>query len=155
MKGQCMKRREFIKTGLAGGVLSRTGRGDAAKGGRMADARIELLLDEPIGRIAPEIYGHFVEHLGGVVYDGIWVGEDSKVPNVGGVRQAIVEAMRRIKASVIRWPGGCFADSYNWRDGGGPRKDRPRRPNFWIDGRHMPNGSTGGPWSYDPNHFGT
>ena len=72
----------------------------------MADARIEILLDEPIGRIAPEIYGHFVEHLGGVVYDGIWVGEDSKVPNIGGVRQAIVEAMKRIKASVIRWPGG-------------------------------------------------
>jgi alpha-L-arabinofuranosidase len=150
-----MKRREFIKTGLAGGVLALTGGGFAAQEARMADARIEILLDEPIGRIAPEIYGHFVEHLGGVVYDGIWVGEDSKVPNIGGVRQAIVEAMRRIKASVIRWPGGCFADSYNWRDGVGPRKDRPRRPNFWIDAREWPKGAPDGPWKYDPNHFGT
>jgi alpha-L-arabinofuranosidase len=150
-----MRRREFIKTGLAGGVLALTGGRFAAQEARMADARIEILLDEPIGRIAPEIYGHFVEHLGGVVYDGIWVGEDSKVPNVGGVRQAIVEAMRRIKASVIRWPGGCFADSYNWRDGVGPRKDRPRRPNFWIDAREWPKGAPDGPWKYDPNHFGT
>jgi alpha-N-arabinofuranosidase len=150
-----MKRREFIKTGLAGGVLALAGGRFAAQEARMADARIEILLDEPIGRIAPEIYGHFVEHLGGVVYDGIWVGEDSKVPNIGGVRQAIVDAMRRIKASVIRWPGGCFADSYNWRDGVGPRKDRPRRPNFWIDAREWPKGAPDGPWKYDPNHFGT
>jgi alpha-L-arabinofuranosidase len=150
-----MRRREFIKTGLAGGVLALTGGRFAAQEARMADARIEILLDEPIGRIAPEIYGHFVEHLGGVVYDGIWVGEESKVPNIGGVRQAIVEAMRRIKASVIRWPGGCFADSYNWRDGVGPRKDRPRRPNFWIDAREWPKGAPDGPWKYDPNHFGT
>ncbi len=149
-----MKRREFIKTGLAGGVLMLTGGRYAAQEARMADARIEILLDEPIGKIAPEIYGHFVEHLGGVVYDGIWVGENSKVPNIGGVRQAIVEAMKRIKASVIRWPGGCFADSYNWRDGIGPRKDRPRRPNFWIDAPEWPKGAPDGPWKYDTNHFG-
>jgi alpha-N-arabinofuranosidase len=149
-----MKRREFINTALAGGVLALTGGRFAAQEARMADARIEILLEEPIGRIAPEIYGHFVEHLGGVVYDGIWVGEDSKVPNIGGVRQAIVEAMKRIRASVIRWPGGCFADSYNWRDGIGPRKDRPRRPNFWIDSNVWPEGATNGPWKYDPNHFG-
>jgi alpha-N-arabinofuranosidase len=150
-----MKRREFIKTGLAGGVLAMTGGRFAAQEARMADARIEILLDEPIGRIAPEIYGHFTEHLGGVVYDGIWVGEDSKIPNIGGIRQSLVEAMKRIKASVIRWPGGCFADSYNWRDGIGPRKDRPRRPNFWVDAQEWPKGAPDGPWKYDPNHFGT
>jgi alpha-N-arabinofuranosidase len=150
-----MKRREFIKTGLAGGVLVMTGGRFAAQEARMADARIEILLDEPIGRIAPEIYGHFTEHLGGVVYDGIWVGEDSKIPNIGGIRQSLVEAMKRIKASVIRWPGGCFADSYNWRDGIGPRKDRPRRPNFWVDAQEWPKGAPDGPWKYDPNHFGT
>jgi alpha-L-arabinofuranosidase len=149
-----MKRREFINTALAGGVLALTGGRFAAQEARMADARIEILLDEPIGKIAPEIYGHFVEHLGGVVYDGIWVGEDSKIPNTGGIRQAIVEAMKKIKASVIRWPGGCFADSYNWRDGIGPRKDRPRRPNFWIDAPEWPKGAPDGPWKYDPNHFG-
>ena len=119
-----MKRREFIKTGLAGGVLTLTGGRFAAQEARMADARIEILLDEPIGRIAPEIYGHFVEHLGGVVYDGIWA-RIRRFPTSAASRQAIVEAMKRIKASVIRWPGRCFADSYNWRDGVGPRKDRP------------------------------
>src|SRR5213594_3316092 len=82
-----------------------------------ADSRIEVLLNEPVGKISPEIYGHFVEHLGGVVYDGIWVGEDSKVPNVGGIRKELVDFMKRINPSVVRWPGGCFADSYNWRDG--------------------------------------
>src|SRR5262249_59806150 len=99
-----MKRREFIKPGLAGGVLAMTGGRFAAQEARMADARIEILLDEPIGRIAPEIYGHFTEHLGGVVYDGIWVGEDSKIPNIGGVRQSLVEAMKRITASLIPSP---------------------------------------------------
>src|SRR5262245_48408894 len=150
-----MKRREFINKALAGGVLALAGGRFAAQEARTADARIEILLDEPIGRIAPEIYGHFVEHLGGVVYDGIWVGEDSKIPNIGGVRQAIVDAMKRMKARVIRWPGGCFADSYNWRDGIGPRKDRPRRTNFWIDSNAWTKGATDGPWKYDPNHFGT
>ena len=79
---------------------------------RLADAHIEVLTGEPIGRIAPEIYGHFVEHLGGVVYGGIWVGEDSTVPNVGGLRSALADALRAIRPSVIRWPGGCFADAY-------------------------------------------
>src|SRR5262247_3521664 len=125
-----MKRREFIKTGLAGGVLALTGGRFAAQDARMADARIEILLDEPIGKIAPEIYGHFVEHLGGVVYDGIWVGEDSKVANLGGLRKALVEQLKTIKPAVIRWPGGCFADSYDWHDGVGPSEKRPRRTDF-------------------------
>ncbi|HEY8460063.1 MAG TPA: alpha-L-arabinofuranosidase C-terminal domain-containing protein [Blastocatellia bacterium] len=149
-----MKRREFINAALAGGVLALRGGRSSAQEARMADARIEILLDEPIGGIAPEIYGHFVEHLGGVVYDGIWVGEDSKIPNIGGIRLAIVEAMKKIRASVVRWPGGCFADSYNWRDGIGPRNARPRRPNFWIDAPEWPKGAPDGPWKYDPNHFG-
>ena len=121
-----------------------------------AEARIEILTGEPIGRIAPEIYGHFVEHLGGVVYDGIWVGEASKVPHQGGIRTAIIDALKRIKPSVIRWPGGCFADSYNWRDGVGPRNFRPRRANFWLGSREWPqNAPAEGPSKYDPNHFGT
>ena len=117
-----------------------------------ADARIDVLMDEPISRIDPNLYGHFVEHLGGVVYDGIWVGEGSPIANTGGIRQALVDRMRRIPASVIRWPGGCFADSYDWRDGVGPRDARPRRTNFWAEG--MPK-RPDGPWKYDPNHFGT
>ncbi|MBI1764586.1 MAG: alpha-L-arabinofuranosidase [Acidobacteria bacterium] len=150
-----MKRREFIGATVASGMTLVTRHTLAARQSKLADAHIEVLLDEPIGRIAPEIYGHFVEHLGGVVYDGIWVGEDSKVPNIGGLRKALVEALKRINPAVIRWPGGCFADSYNWRDGVGPKKDRPRRPNFWVDAQEWPKGAPDGPWKYDPNQFGT
>lgn len=150
-----MKRREFINTAFTGGLLLLAGNRSAMQQAKLADARIEILLDEPIGRIAPEIYGHFAEHLGGVVYDGIWVGENSKIPNVGGIRLALIEAMKRMKASVIRWPGGCFADSYNWRDGIGPRAQRPRRANFWVDAQEWPKDAPDGPWKFDPNHFGT
>src|SRR5215813_10980503 len=109
-----ISRRHFLHTAAAG-AAGLAGRISARAQG--VDARIEVLSAEPIGRIAPEIYSHFVEHLGGVVYDGIWVGENSSIPNVGGIRKALVDAMQRIKPSVVRWPGGCFADSYNWRDG--------------------------------------
>jgi alpha-N-arabinofuranosidase len=112
-------------------------------------------LNEPIGKIAPEIYGHFAEHLGGVVYDGIWVGEESKIPNVGGIRKSLIDALQRVKPSVVRWPGGCFADSYNWRDGVGPKNQRPRRTNFWRDAPEWPKGVPDGPWNYDTNQFGT
>lgn len=121
-----------------------------ARSSAAADSRIEVLLGEPIGRIAPEIHGHFAEHLGGVVYDGIWVGENSKVPNQGGIRTALIEKLKAIKAPVVRWPGGCFADSYDWRDGVGPREQRPTRTNFWID----PKGPDG-PQKWEPNSFGT
>jgi len=121
-----------------------------------ADSRIEVLLDEPIATIAPEIYSHFVEQLGGVVYDGIWVGERSKVANVGGVRKQLVEALRKVNPGAIRWPGGCFADSYDWRDGVGPADKRPKRTNFWIDAGEWPAGARReGPACYDPGQFGT
>jgi alpha-N-arabinofuranosidase len=121
-----------------------------------SDARIDIILDEPIGVIAPEIYGHFVEHLGGVVYDGIWVGEDSRVPNVGGIRKQIIDVLRPMRPGVIRWPGGCFADQYDWRDGTGPRKARPPRTNFWIGAPEWPqNANRTGAQVYDANQFGT
>jgi len=117
---------------------------------------VEILLDEPIGTIAPEIYGHFIEHLGGVIYDGVWVGEGSKIPNVGGVRKALVDAFKAIKPGVVRWPGGCFADSYDWRDGIGAADKRPRRTDFWADTRPSQNrAATDGPQRFDPNRFGT
>jgi alpha-N-arabinofuranosidase len=132
----------------------------APRASRAADARIDVLTDEVVGTISPNIYGHFVEHLGGVVYDGIWVGEGAKVPNVGGIRRALVEHMRRIKPGVVRWPGGCFADMYNWRDGIGPRDKRPRRTNFWRDDRGNRSSEAyrqleSGPQKYEPNWFGT
>ncbi len=154
-------RREFLRSALAGGAalaLPRFTPMAGLFGGRarslLADSHIEVRLDEPIGVIAPEIYGQFTEHLGGVIYDGVWVGEDSKIPNDGGIRKALVEALRVIKPSVIRWPGGCFADSYDWRDGIGPRSKRPTRTNFWADDPGLKN-VAGGPAKYDPNAFGT
>ena len=103
------------------------------------DAHIEVIPGDPIGTIAPEIYSHFIEQLGGVVYDGVWVGEGSKIRNERGVRKAFLDVMREIKAPVLRWPGGCFADSYDWRDGIGAK--RPQRTAFWTQ--------------EDSNHFGT
>jgi len=144
-----LPRRQFLKTtALATAGLV------AARSARAAGARLEILLNEPIGAISPNLHGHFTEHIGGVVYDGIWVGEGSKVPNIGGIRAALVEHLRRLKPSVVRWPGGCFADSYNWRDGIGPRAQRPRRPNFWIVDGQMQK-APDGPQKFDPNEFGT
>jgi alpha-L-arabinofuranosidase len=117
-----------------------------------ANSRIEVLLEEPLGIISPNIYGHFAEHLGGVVYDGIWVGENSKISNVNGIRKELVDEMRKIKAPVVRYPGGCFADSYDWRDGIGPAAKRPRRTNFWSDSETS---ATPVSHKYEPNQFGT
>lgn len=94
-------------------------------------AKIVIHPDEPIGLIRPELYGHFAEHLGACVDEGIWVGENSRIDNIGGIRRDVVEALCRLHPPVIRWPGGCFADDYHWEDGVGPRKDRPRRVNLW------------------------
>ncbi len=93
------------------------------------EAVIRISLDEYVGRINPNIYGHFAEHLGRCIYEGIWVGEDSPIPNTDGIRDDVVEAMKRISPPVVRWPGGCFADDYHWEDGIGPRQDRPRTIN--------------------------
>ena len=81
------------------------------------------------GVISPEIYGHFSEHLGRCIYDGIYVGEDSDIPNIHGIRKDIVEALKEIKTPVLRWPGGCFADEYHWKDGIGDRKSRKKMVN--------------------------
>lgn len=141
----------MLASGTRGGPLARWKRAAVA---RLADSRIDVLFDEPIGTIAPEVYGHFTEHLGGVIYDGVWVGERSRVPNVGGVRKALVDALRLIKPSVVRWPGGCFADSYDWRDGVGPLEKRPVRTNFWAGDPGLASVANG-PAKYEPNQFGT
>ncbi|MBP3704081.1 MAG: alpha-L-arabinofuranosidase [Clostridia bacterium] len=101
--------------------------------------KLYLMYPQKKGTIAPEVYGHFTEHIGGVFYDGLWVGRDSDIPNVKGFRKEIIEKLRAIKAPVIRWPGGCYAEVYDWRDGIG--EDRPTRLNWWTpnDGRYEPN----------------
>ncbi len=76
--------------------------------------------------IAPEIYGHFSEHLGRCIYEGLYVGEDSDIPNENGMRSDVVDALKEMKIPVLRWPGGCFADEYHWMDGVGPRGSRKK-----------------------------
>jgi alpha-N-arabinofuranosidase len=142
-----IRRREFM-----GGLVVAGAGLLAARSALAADARVDVLINEPIGTIAPEIYGHFIEHLGGVVYDGVWVGEQSKIPNVGGIRKALIDYTRKLKPGVMRWPGGCFADSYDWRDGIGPKQNRPRRTNFWFANDQK---NTDKPQVYDPNEFGS
>lgn len=90
----------------------------------MKKISIVINADDRLGHIAPEIYGHFSEHLGRCIYNGIYVGENSPIPNTDGIRNDIIEAFRNIKAPVFRWPGGCFAEEYHWQDGIGEKSLR-------------------------------
>jgi alpha-N-arabinofuranosidase len=108
----------------------------------MRTAELIVRADQPHSQIHPNVYGHFAEHLGRLIYEGIWVGEDSSIPNTRGLRNDVLAALKQIKVPVLRWPGGCFADEYHWRDGIGPRQNRPKRVNA----------SWGG---VDTNAFGT
>ncbi len=148
-----MERRDFLKSGsMASAALFVRSKSLFAA---TADANIEVLLDEPLGTISPFIYSHFTEELGAVIYDGIWVGETSKIANIRGIRSALVDKMKQIKAPAVRWPGGCFADSYDWRDGVGPRDKRPKRTDFWVDDPDSKGTAPLGPSNFDPNQFGT
>ncbi|MGI6188739.1 MAG: alpha-N-arabinofuranosidase [Clostridiales bacterium] len=91
--------------------------------------KMVLNADSSKGKINKNIYGHFSEHLGRCIYGGFWVGKDSPIPNTDGVRNDVIEALRKIKIPVLRWPGGCFADDYHWRDGIGPYESRPKTVN--------------------------
>jgi alpha-N-arabinofuranosidase len=108
-----------------------------------ARTRLVVNLDLPGAQISRHLYGHFAEHLGRCIYGGFWVGPDSTIPNEGGIRLDVVEALRALRIPNLRWPGGCFADEYHWRDGIGPRDQRPRMVNsHWGD-------------VVENNHFGT
>lgn len=109
----------------------------------MKPLQITLQPDDNAPIVPKALYGQFSEHLGHCIYGGIWVGEDSKIPNVRGIRKDTVAALKELKIPVLRWPGGCFADEYHWMDGIGPRKDRPS----------MYNSHWGG--VVENNHFGT
>ncbi len=150
-----IRRREFMRNSALTAAslwLARPARLASTIASNASDSRIEVLLDEAVGTISPNIYGHFIEHIGGVIYDGVWVGENSKVPNIGGIRRDLIEEMRKTKAPVVRYPGGCFADSYDWRDGVGPADKRPRRTNFWIEAEPS---SEPANHRYESNRFGT
>jgi alpha-L-arabinofuranosidase len=98
----------------------------------VTSARLHAETPGPV--ISRHIYGQFAEHLGRSVYEGIWVGPNSPIPNTRGIRNDVVAALKAIKVPVIRWPGGCFADEYHWRDGIGDPAKRPLRKNNWWDG---------------------
>lgn len=106
-------------------------------------ARADVRADRPGPVISRDIYGHFAEHLGHCIYGGIWVGPDSNIPNTRGIRNDVVAALRDMQIPVLRWPGGCFADEYHWRDGIGPREKRPSMINTHWGG------------VVENNHFGT
>jgi alpha-N-arabinofuranosidase len=105
--------------------------------------KLVVYADKEKEKINRNIYGHFSEHLGGCIYGGFWVGEDSPIPNTRGIRKDVAEALRQIKIPVLRWPGGCFADEYHWIDGIGPREKRPTMVNTHWGG------------VTENNHFGT
>jgi len=96
----------------------------AAPGAAMSVAAT-LRADSPGPVVNRNIYGHFAEHLGRGIYEGIWVGPDSKIPNTRGIRSDVVAALKALNIPVLRWPGGCFADEYHWKDGIGPLDKRP------------------------------
>ena len=106
-------------------------------------ATIEIYPEKGNQIIPKEIYGQFAEHLGTCIYGGLWVSEDSKIPNIKGYRTDVFEALKKLKVPVLRWPGGCFADEYHWMDGIGPKENRPR----------MVNNNWGG--TVEDNSFGT
>ncbi|MBO0995637.1 alpha-N-arabinofuranosidase [Bacillus sp. SD088] len=105
--------------------------------------KIVINTDVEKAKINKNIYGHFAEHLGRGIYEGIWVGEDSPIPNTNGIRNDVLEALKNIQIPVLRWPGGCFADEYHWKDGIGPRENRKRMVNTHWGG------------VVENNHFGT
>src|SRR4051794_29995100 len=93
------------------------------------NATVTIRADQPGAVINPNIYGQFAEHLGAGIYEGIWVGEKSPIPNTGGYRNDVVAALKALHVPVVRWPSGCFADEYHWRDGIGDRAKRPVKVN--------------------------
>jgi alpha-N-arabinofuranosidase len=100
-----------------------------AFGAQAADIKLVVNADQPGPVIHRNIYGQFAEHLGTGIYEGMWVGPESKIPNVRGWRKDVVNALKELKVPLVRWPGGCFADEYHWRDGIGPRNKRPVKVN--------------------------
>lgn len=152
-----IERREFLKTSLLAGAAAMIA--PKLVFSQTVESKIEILINEPIATINKDLYSHFVEHLGAVVYDGIWVGEKSKIRNYKGVRADLVDNLKKLNPGVIRYPGGCFADQYDWRDGVGERSKRPTRVNFWADTKYKTTKNyedlEGGPQKYESNNFGT
>ena len=100
-----------------------------------AQTTMELNTDSVKQKINKNIYGHFAEHLGRCIYDGFYVGDSNKtIPNTEGVRNDVIAVLRKMKIPLLRWPGGCFADTYHWKDGVGPKEQRHTMVNQWWGG---------------------
>jgi alpha-N-arabinofuranosidase len=129
-----MNRRGFLKLSAAAG-MAMAWPASASPGG---NAMITVKLDEPIGEVSRNIYGHFIEHLGACVYGGIWPEPGLDIPQVRGMRRDVMDLIRALKPPVVRWPGGCFSEFYHWQDGIGPVKERPWRFD-WAWNKPEPN----------------
>ncbi|HYH01411.1 MAG TPA: alpha-L-arabinofuranosidase C-terminal domain-containing protein [Terriglobales bacterium] len=131
--GYSLSRRQFLASGaaLSAATILPTWLTAASSSKRQ---RVDVIADVEIGTVRPEFHGHFAEHLGSCVYGGLWVGPKSPIPNINGYRKQAVEYLREVGVPVLRWPGGCFADDYHWRDGIGPISQRPKRVNIHWGG---------------------
>ena len=125
-------RRQFMRNTAAASLTALLPKGVFSQGPTAQSVVVRPGVE--IGVVRPELHGHFAEHLGSCVYGGLWVGKNSRIPNVNGYRKAAVDALRELGIPVLRWPGGCFADNYHWRDGIGPVDKRPKRVNMnWAN----------------------
>src|SRR5688572_15271736 len=120
------RRRLIVNVLLAGAAVLIAGSVHAAEAVKVS---VTIRADQPGSVINPNVYGQFAEHLGAGIYEGVWVGEKSNIPNTNGYRNDVIQALKDLKVPVVRWPGGCFADEYHWRDGIGPREKRPVKVN--------------------------
>ncbi|MGC1452127.1 MAG: alpha-L-arabinofuranosidase C-terminal domain-containing protein [Candidatus Sulfotelmatobacter sp.] len=146
-------RRQFLKCAAASSLTFAYS--TPVSWARTTDARIEIMPEDSNGIISSNLFGQFTEHIGGVIYDGVWVGEESKIPNRYGIRAALIDALKKIEVPIIRWPGGCFADSYDWMDGIGPAASRPKRTNFWEVDPDAARLHERGNQVFESNRFGT
>ncbi|HEX6880715.1 MAG TPA: alpha-L-arabinofuranosidase C-terminal domain-containing protein [Terriglobales bacterium] len=136
-----LSRRHFVKLAAAASVtpmLQSFALGAPANRAQ----RVLVHTDWEIGTVRPEFHGHFAEHLGSCVYGGLWVGKNSPIPNISGYRKLAVDYLKELGVPVLRWPGGCYADDYHWRDGIGPAAQRPKRVNIHWGG-YVEDGSFG------------
>jgi len=127
---QRISRRQFARDTAALSVSTLWPKALFAAAVPSSTAEVVVHADTEIGLVRPELHGQFSEHLGSCVYGGLWVGKDSPIPNVDGYRKQAVDYLRELGVPVLRWPGGCFADDYHWRDGIGMVGKRPKRVNI-------------------------
>jgi alpha-N-arabinofuranosidase len=131
-----LSRRQFVRNAATLSVLPLVPRSLWTQSASASSSAQRVLIhsDVEIGLVRPEFHGHFAEHLGSCIYGGLWVGKNSSIPNINGYRKQAVEYLRELGVPVLRWPGGCFADDYHWRDGIGTPAQRPKRVNIHWGG---------------------